>query len=599
MKIILDVVLVEGTDKQQFVDSFDPESQADWWNMLEEIPSVISMHVEESYIEDFKKDNRVISAYERLEAFPANLPDIYSQTKTITASLPSTATDGSDYAPLQFFLDTKQISSITDAVGANSFFDISTVIPDATYQSRWTGKNVDIVTLEVGPISASYAGLHEVHPDFQDPDNPGNSRIIPMDWVDLEDPSNNQITSNSLFSAHGIGVLSAAGGTICGFAKKSNLRAAYLTAEDGSVECINAIISWHNNKAINPDTGVVNPTIMIAEYQYVIDRESAIPIDSIASITDLDGTVNKPVSGWGSDFTEFVSRGIIPFQVFDPDTSSYVWCAVFPRQFRNTALQQALRDAWDAGIVCLNAAGNNGGVYVKETDSRYNGVFCTTIGGTITYYDISSNASNTKLNTTVSTWYPFRSYGPQGEVKAIDVAAGYNSGGMPILDPYTNRGPGIDVVGLGANTWTAYPQQLYADGYSWGMFSGTSCATPTVVGKAACMMERYFYYNGSWPTPNQVKSLVISSAKNKILDVPTTDWSSVGLPDISISTNEGGFSLVRIATGNGNGGYKFTETVGTTTLRAFFDVPFFNNSNVYKKRPPAGMLYPRINNRII
>jgi hypothetical protein len=237
MKIILDVVLVEGTDKQQFVDSFDPESQADWWNMLEEIPSVISMHVEESYIEDFKKDNRVISAYERLEAFPANLPDIYSQTKTITASLPSTATDGSDYAPLQFFLDTKQISSITDAVGANSFFDISTVIPDATYQSRWTGKNVDIVTLEVGPISASYAGLHEVHPDFQDPDNPGNSRIIPMDWVDLEDPSNNQITSNSLFSAHGIGVLSAAGGTICGFAKKSNLRAAYLTAEDGSVEC--------------------------------------------------------------------------------------------------------------------------------------------------------------------------------------------------------------------------------------------------------------------------------------------------------------------------------------------------------------------------
>ena len=32
-KVLLDVILVEGTDKQEFVDSF-AENEADWWNML-------------------------------------------------------------------------------------------------------------------------------------------------------------------------------------------------------------------------------------------------------------------------------------------------------------------------------------------------------------------------------------------------------------------------------------------------------------------------------------------------------------------------------------------------------------------------------------
>ena len=73
----------------------------------------------------------------------------------------------------------------------------------------------------------------------------------------------------------------------------------------------------------------------------------------------------------------------------------------------------------------------------------------------------------------------------------IDVAAGYNSEEYPGLDGYSTRGPGIDIVGLGANTWSSYPTTTYGGTYKWGMFSGTSCATPTVVGKAACIMEEY------------------------------------------------------------------------------------------------------------
>jgi len=81
--------------------------------------------------------------------------------------------------------------------------------------------------------------------------------------------------------------------------KNSSLRAAYLTAEDGTVECINAIIAWHNNKAINPETGVKNPTIMIAEYQYLVDRRTAIPIENITQISIGGGLIlTKPAEGW-------------------------------------------------------------------------------------------------------------------------------------------------------------------------------------------------------------------------------------------------------------------------------------------------------------
>lgn len=601
MKIILDVVLVEGTDKQQFVDSFDPESQADWWNMLTEIPNVISLNVEESFIEDLKLDSRVVSVHDRPQYHSADLPPVYSMTKTITSTSPSIGSNGGDYAPLQFYLDTNQISADSPPVGYSAL-DSSSVIPNATYSSRWTGKNVDIVTLEVGyNVSdlSPYIGYHDTHPDFDSLDNPGSSKMIPMDWVDLENQNNNQVANNSCMSAHGIGVLSAAAGTICGFAKRSSLRAAYITADDGTVEIINAITSWHNNKPVNPDTGVKNPTIMIAEYQVLRDRRFGINIEDITSIVDLNGTVNQPVSGWGTDFTPFTSRNIIPFQVYDPDTLSYVWCVVFPIQSRDDAQQSALRAAWDAGIVCINAAGNNGGVYVKETDPEYNGVYCTTSGNLIDLYFVQWNSSITKTTTTTATWYPFIPNGPHGEVKGIDVAAGYNSEANSVLDGYSNRGKGIDIVGLGTNTWTSYPATTYGDGFQWGMFSGTSCATPTVVGKAACLMERYFYYNGSWPTPDQVKTLLISSAKKVVRSVSSTDWSSVSSPDTQVRSIEGGDSLVRISSGaNGNGGFKLTELAGTTNLRAFFDELGFNNYNTYGRRAKSGLLYPRPSSRM-
>ena len=717
-KVILDVTLAHGVDKQDFVDSFDAETQADWWNMLEFIPCCICMHVEEDYIETFRQDSRIIAAEERLEAEPANLPSVISTTKNITTSTPTTLNAGHDYMPLQFYVDTDHIYPATPGqkIGKNATRDDFSAISNATHKNRWVGRNVDIVTLEVGPISSTYAGDHDTHPDFGGSDEqPGHggqavgtyvyqctshsnmigniivsasdgtrntytisvtfggsglyslsgtdrggavsgtnqditinagdtlifnvnasghpfqirvvdflgghiqlndgsvqnnngvdvgdvvwntstgTRFIPMDWTDLEDSSNNQVSSNSGFSSHAMGVLSAAAGTNCGFAKKARLRAAYLTSGDGTVECINAIIAWHNSKPNNPATGVPDPTIMIGEYQYTIHRRHNIPIDYVSQITDPNGTVNRPGASWSGNYTEFVDRGIIPFAVTNPDTNTAEWCVSLPNQSRYTSLIAANDAAWDAGIIFINAAGNNGAVYTKVADQENTSITIDATTPYTKYYQSGSSVTTSTDSTTV--WYPFIAYGPHGSVKAIDVAAGYNSEGAPGLDGYSNRGPGIDIVGLGANTWTAYPQQTHSDGYRWGMFSGTSCATPTVVGKAAAELERYYHYNQAWLSPDQMKAVLRANGRAIVEEFETTTWSSVGTAGTYRSnTIQGG--LVRIYNGlSSNGGFTFTELVGTTRIRAHFDhqVEFTNQSTAYvgKRSDVAAVRYPR------
>ena len=213
-------------------------------------------------------------------------------------------------------------------------------------------------------------------------------------------------------------------------------------------------------------------------------------------INKADGTVvDRPGVSWGTDFSAFVEEGIIPWKVSNPDTSQYEWCVVMPAQGTYDFLKIALNSAWSNGIICINAAGNNGGTFNKEGNEDDTSLEVD-VSVPYSYTEISYNNANSTSTSSTAIWYPFRAFGPHGTDSNIDVAAGYNSEDYPGLDGYTNRGKGVDIIGLGANTWTANPSTTYGN-YKWGMFSGTSCATPTVVGKAACMMEEYFWYNGS------------------------------------------------------------------------------------------------------
>ena len=502
--------------------------------------------------------------------------------------------------------------------GKNST-DFATSIPDKTYSSRWTGKFVDIVTCETNDTFRP-ANDHQNHADFDDLDNTGTSRIIPKDWVDLEAARNNQVATGVVNTDHGMGVLSVAGGTVCGYAKKSKLYQTTTGDGDDTIENINAIVAWHNSKSGNPNNNnLVDPTIIVGEIQWLKGRRIAFPIESVGKIKSPSGDVTRPGSGWGTDFSEFVKRDVIPWQVKDPDTSAFVWCVVLPENSQYSSLNTAIDAAWDAGVVFIGAAGNDGGCYVKTSDPRY----------TDEYFEIDANSTK-YTNTVGSGWVvdwsksttsgsmethsPWWNYGFHGRDKAIDVAAGRNSESWPGLDTYSNRGPGIDIIGRGATTWSSYPVSTYADGKKWGWFSGTSCATPTVVGKAACIMEEYMTYNNEWPTPDQVKELLLAQANDfqeswdgmrrglhpsnakMVKSAGGFDWTSVPAANShKTSTTSHGYSTInKMQDGTGmNGSVAYIDLAGTTRKFASYNTKGFNRSQTRGPRPKSGGVYPR------
>ena len=618
---LVNVKLKDGVDQNSFVSEFDPVSEVTVKNLLPNIPTLVVFNVEESYLSTLQSHNSVESAEEEPESFPAvtypSLPSTYSlSNKTVALNLVYGSVDGTNYISYQHYLDTDIMQKDgTDKLGyagnygsgARPTYDENYEYTGQTYSSRYTGKHVDIVTLEAGSLDGSYTGYHDNHPDFDDPDNTGNTRCIPMNWNGCSSTSNNQVTSNFMIDAHAIGTLSAAGGIHGGIAKKAKLRASYTT--DGLPTVCNAIIHFHNNKSTNGTTGLKDPTIVVGEFQYLLDTYYGIKITDIASVTDpTGGTTNRPGSGWGSDLTAFTSRNIFPYRVQDPDDDSWHWMVTFPYQFQNSSVKTALDSLHTNGIIFITAAGNNGGTYVKESDSRWSGTYCTMDSGGVDRYDITYNSgTNSPVTTNITTWYPFRAYGPHGLDKGIDVAAGQNSETHGMLDGYTTRGPGIDIVGRGAYTFTAYPTSTDTNGYKWGNFSGTSCATPTVVGKAACMMEEYYTLNGAWPNFAQVKNMLQTEARNgnnRVLDPASTTWSNVPAAsggDIEIVNQmlyPYDFSLLRVgkSANQGNGGIQFAELAGTPNFFAFWNARAYSREQTMDKRPTSGVMYPRPRN---
>ena len=176
-----------------------------------------------------------------------------------------------------------------------------------------------------------------------------------------------------------------------------------------------------------------------------------------------------------------------------------------------------------------------------------------------------------------------------------------------MLDAYSNRGPGIDIVGRGGSTFTASPDYADKNGHKWGNFGGTSCATPTVVGKAACMMEEYYTLNGAWPNFDQVKNMLQTEARNgnnRVLDPASTTWSNVPTAsgDAIEIVNQKMYpfdsSLLRIpkSGANGNGSFQFAELAGTPNFFAFWNARAYSREQTMDKRPTTGVMFPRPRN---
>ena len=652
-KFITDIVLKDGTDETTFINDVTSNEEVDLFDRVTSLTNMVVLNVEESYLDTLKSHVSVLSAHVIEDNVdPVTYPSIPStytiSDKSIGGTGAYTNVSGQKFLSYTHYFDAdcipdpddRTINGFTGNKVGNLYFGTTPYgkidqiryygtepssssgqfgTEDHTFFTTYTGKYVDIVTLEGGstPPGSEYAGYHSSHPEYKDPDNTSTSRCIPMNWPGLTDTSNNQVSNNYMLNRHASGVLGCAGGLHGGFAKRSSLRAAYLSGI-GIASGLNSIKSWHESKSTNSETGFPNPTILLTEWHYPTrSKESYVRIDDIASITDpTHGTINRPGSGWGSDLTPFVKRNLIPFQLLDPNDSVWRWCIGFANSVR-TDIHTALTQLWDAGIHIVTSVGNGGAVYCQTTDPEYNGTYITMNSGNYYKYTTIFPASGVQTDAismirgldNTTTIYPLRPYGPGGIAKSINVVAGNNSGGAPTFDPYSSRGPGADIVGRGLSTWTAgnfgdtrqgfAADPVYADGYRWGFFGGTSGAMPTVAGKLACLIERHYTLNGVYPTPDQAKATLVSEASNTVLSVRTTTWSNApAASGTIIDPEESIFNFseclkIQSGTTTSNGGAEFLDAAGTPPKHAFLNVQKFNREQTYKKRPKTGVLFPR------
>ena len=187
--LLVNVKLKDGVDQNSFVSEFDSVPEVTVKNLLPNIPTLVIFNVEDSYLSTLQSHSSVKVAEVEPEAFPSvtypSQPSMYTlSNKRLTYNIVNASRDGTDYISYQHYLDTDGIrkdgsndlgmatdyNSYDNSYTPRTIFDEINQLPGQTYSSRYTGKHVDIIALEVGPI-ASYTGYQDNHPDFDNPDN--------------------------------------------------------------------------------------------------------------------------------------------------------------------------------------------------------------------------------------------------------------------------------------------------------------------------------------------------------------------------------------------------------------------------------------------
>ena len=421
---------------------------------------------------------------------------------------------------------------------------------ETQYESRFFGKDVDILVLEptwdFGYVTSEDFNLVD-HPEWglapeNDPNILGNdglgdapngaynyvsSRLNLKDWKTHYKDINNNIISEVIPSTgtslggrgsmlsrylntnlgkkfrapmdyHMTMCLSLAGGTAGGYAKKANLYPIYLQSSMGFKPVMDDIIDFHQNKPINPETGVQNPTILSNSWGSGGRRDHRFyaPVNSINQINHLGTTINRPSEGWGSDLTPFVDSHLIPTRFKNPTSGQWEWVVPLPsgaisdasievrdalylEEFRagipledrttypisagvNTRDSEQFIRAWEAGITVVQSAGNTPTPYARPEQPEYNSSFLLDVGAEFFEHVLGFNGIEEFTPITVipeDEFFWFRPYNKGHPVNTvIVVAAGYMSDASEGLDGYSNRGPAIDIIGDGRGCVMAYTQ---------------------------------------------------------------------------------------------------------------------------------------------
>lgn len=382
--------------------------------------------------------------------------------------------------------------------------------PGNTYEYDVDGAGVDIVIMD--------DGIQVDHPELLDVT--GVSRVQQIDWYTATGipgtmPPNHYRCTNYGDGEHGTHVATTAAGKTYGYAKNSRIYSIRIFGNSSQAiadaDQFDLIRVWHSKKPVDPKTGFKRPTLVNMSWGYAWYYSNS-PFSSRAKITSINyrGSLrNYPTP--------------VNLQLEFGQRPSGIHGMVVP----NVDAEQ--QDAERAGVIFVHSAGNFGHKIDKPGGIDFNNYYTVngTWGGIV--------PPGEKI------WY--HRGGSPSSTNAITVSAAretttvFNKKMMEVVDSYSERGPGCDVIAPGSNVTagTSKTTTYSSIDYPWGRnnttdrghriakISGTSMAAPQVTG----VLALYLSQNPS-ATPAKAKAWIANNGtKGQVYtSLVNNDWAN-------------------------------------------------------------------------
>ena len=349
------------------------------------------------------------------------------------------------------------------------------------------GRHVDVVIVD-DPVSWDSQ-------EWYSPSNPGQTRFVQYQWFNelntavgsIDDDGQTLPTGTITYldnlntpEFHGIHVTGTAAGQYYGWATEANIYNIAVTDSWVSGQSMPPLLifdylrAFHLNKAVNPETGIKNPTITNHSYGGVhfmpskgtdgegntIYRLDFADVLSVYFQNVLYNSTNPGPSGWTEAGLEADFGVRFGYETYPAYSSS---------------IAADVQDAIDDGIVVIGAAGNDNLLMAEVFDINYNN-----------YLTILKNGDNFNFYYNRGAW-PCTPDSGSINVGALSDTADFRR------STYTMFGPSVDVYAPGDQILSAYGNTGAVDGkYGGGgnyyyPIQGTSMASPQVCGVIACL----------------------------------------------------------------------------------------------------------------
>lgn len=474
------VTLRDGVDYNQFwadMESatndvqFVPDRMVDIANNRTAFDCICEYFLTDQEADQLRKDSRVMAVEIPINKDP-NIIVSYDAEPTVTNKNYSKTTSSSG-SQVNWGLVRHSSTSDGNPRSAASWINGTTT---EKYSYRLDGTGVDIVIID--------SGIQTGHPEF-------GTRLKSINWTNYY--SNYELgTNQNDTDGHGTHVAGIAAGNTYGWAKGADVYSlSNRSVQSGQpdlnpLDYLEALINWHNQKSIDPVTGVKRPTV--ANMSFILAL-------SFTAVSTIIGGNYRGVDWTKTSNFNLGSVGILNIGRGHPHRLAHI--------------DQALQRIIDAGIVVIRSGGNHGYKVDVEGGADYNNYFVTSTDTNYKYY-----------------------YHRAGSPMAPGVIVVGNLDSELHISNLEQRsyrassaaGPRIDVWAAGTyvmsacsniNVYNGQPYQHGDSNFKQVNISGTSMSAPQIAGMCALYLQKY-----PAATPEEVRSWVkISAVKGRLYSV--------------------------------------------------------------------------------